>query len=66
MKSDEKLTKASYAEYQASLFGASGIAIALGILLVDYLRPFVYVLLIAGIALHSWGMYRTHQRNKAQ
>ncbi len=64
MHSNEKLTKASYGEYQASLFGACGIALALGILLADYLRSYVYILLIAGIILHNWGMYRTHQRNK--
>lgn len=62
---DEKLTKASYGEYQASLFGACGIAMALGVFLADYLRSFALGLLFLGIAVHSWGMYRVHQRNKA-
>jgi hypothetical protein len=62
---EEKLTKASYGEYQASLFGACGIALALGIFLADYLRPFAYGLLLLGIFLHSWGMYKTHKRNNA-
>lgn len=60
----EKLTKASYAEYQASLFGACGIALALGIFLADYLKSFAVWLLLLGIAVHSYGMYKVHQRNK--
>jgi hypothetical protein len=61
---EEKLTKASYAEYQASLFGACGIALALGIFLADYVKSFAIWLLLLGIIVHSWGMYRIHQRNR--
>ncbi len=60
---DEKLTKAKYLEWQASLFGACGIAIALGVYFADFLRPYAPWLLIAGVIIHSWGMYKIHQRN---
>lgn len=62
---EEKLTKASYSEYQASLFGACGVALALGVFLADYLQSFAVWFLIIGVIIHSWGMYKVHQRNKS-
>jgi hypothetical protein len=61
---DKELTKAKYLEWQASLFGACFIAVSLGVWLSDYLRPYSILILIVGIILHSWGMYKIHQRNK--
>jgi hypothetical protein len=60
---EQKLTKVSYGEYQASLFGACGIALALGVFLADYLRSYAIGLLLLGIMLHGWGMYKTHKHN---
>lgn len=64
MKREEKLTKAKYIEWQASLFGASLIAFGLGVLLANYLQPFALTIILIGIIMHSWGMYKIHQRNK--
>ncbi len=61
---DQKLTQATYGEWQASLFGACFIAFALGLLLVKFLAGFAVWILLAGIILHSWGMYKIRQRNK--
>jgi hypothetical protein len=61
---DKNLTKAKYSEWQASLFGACFVAFALGVLLAGFMRPFAMWILVVGIAIHSWGMYKIHQRNK--
>lgn len=61
----EKLTKAKYIEWQASLFGACFIAFGLGALLYRFFpQSFMYVLILVGIGMHSWGMYQIHLRNK--
>jgi len=60
-----KLTKATYGEWQASLFGASFIAFGLGVLLAGYLAWLAIPALIIGIVMHGWGMYRIHQRNNS-
>lgn len=60
----DKLRKAKYIEWQASLFGASFIAFGLGALLASYFRPYALVIILIGIIMHSWGMYEIHQRNK--
>jgi hypothetical protein len=60
----EKLTKAKYGEWQASLWGACFIAFGLGALLYQFFpQMLLYVVILAGIILHSWGMYKIHQRN---
>lgn len=59
----QKLTQASYIEYQASLFGAGGVALGLGALFPQYLQPIAFILILAGSVMHGWGMYRIHQRN---
>ena len=60
----DKLTKARYVEWQASLFGACFIAFGLGILLASYFQTFALFIILIGIILHSWGMYKIHKRNK--
>lgn len=60
----DKLTKAKYIEWQASLFGACFIAFGLGILLESYFAAFALLIILIGIVMHSWGMYKIHQRNK--
>jgi hypothetical protein len=62
--SSDKLTKAKYIEWQASLFGACFIAFGLGSLLSNYFKSATFLIILIGIVLHSWGMYRIHQRNK--
>jgi len=60
---EEKLTKAKYLEWTASLFGACGVALGLGVIFSDYLVPLVPWLIILGAVLHSWGMFKIHRRN---
>jgi hypothetical protein len=61
---EPKLTKATYLELQMSLFGASFIAFSLGVLLASYIQWLAIPALVLGIMMHSWGMYRIHQRNQ--
>ena len=63
LKSSESLTKATYGEFQASLFGACGIALGLGALFASFIKPLAIITIIIGIFLHGWGMYRIHKRN---
>lgn len=58
-----KLTQASYLEYQASLFGACGVALGLGALFPQYIQPLAFLLILVGSVMHGWGMYRIHHRN---
>lgn len=60
----DKLTKAKYSEWQASLFGACFIAFGLGVLFAPTFTNFSYVIILIGIVMHSWGMYKIQQRNK--
>ncbi len=60
----EKLTKAKYVEWQASLFGACFIAFGLGVLFANLAKPFSLLIILVGIALHGWGMYKIHIRNE--
>lgn len=64
MDNKEKLTKAKYIEWQASLWGACAIAFGLGSLLTNYFGQFSLVLIFIGIIIHAWGMYKIHKRNK--
>lgn len=64
MKTSEKLTKAKYVEWQASLWGACAIAFGLGSLLTNYFGQLAIVLILIGIVLHGWGMYKIHKRNQ--
>lgn len=57
-------TKAKYSEWLGSLFGACFIAFALGAWLSDIFKGWIWPILIVGLLLHSWGMYKTYQRNK--
>jgi hypothetical protein len=64
MSKKEKLTKANYSELVASILGACFIAFGAGILFADYLKLFSLPLILLGLFLHSWGMYRMHLRNR--
>lgn len=58
MKTSEKLTKAKYLEWQASLWGACAIAFGLGSLLSNYFGQLAIVLILIGIVLHGWECIR--------
>ncbi len=60
---EEIVTKAKYSEWQFSLWGACFIAFALGVLLASYFQRFAFVVIVIGIGMHGWGMYKIHQRN---
>jgi hypothetical protein len=60
---DEQLTQMKYSEWLASLLGACLIALALGAWLHNVIDAAIWVVLIAGVALHSWGMYASYRRN---
>jgi hypothetical protein len=65
MKPQPLLTKAEYIEWQASLWGACFIAFGLGVLLYRFFpEALIYIVILIGIAIHSWGMYKIHSRNK--
>lgn len=60
----DKLTKAKYIEWQASLFGAIFASFGVGILVASIFKPYAYILTLLGIIMHAWGMYKIHIRNK--
>jgi hypothetical protein len=64
MHGSQEFTKAKYSEWLGSLFGACFIAFALGVWLHETFNGLAWPILIIGIVLHSWGMYKTYQRNK--
>ncbi len=61
---EEKVMKAKYSEWQASLWGACFIAFGLGVLLAQYGQRLAIVAILLGVGMHGWGMYKIHQRNK--
>jgi hypothetical protein len=64
MNNTNDLTKAKYIEWLASLFGACGIALGLGVYFARVLSYYAPIFILLGIVLHAWGMYKIHQRNK--
>lgn len=64
MHKAKKMQTVAYSESLASTFGASFIAFPLGMWLSETFSSLGWPILIIGILLHSWGMFRTYQRNK--
>jgi hypothetical protein len=60
----EKLMKMKYIEYLATIFGACFIAFGLGAVFANNVQFLVLPLILIGIVVHSWGMYKIHQANK--
>ncbi len=58
------ITKSTTSEWYCSIFGACFIAFALGVLFAGYFSSYSVFIMILGIVMHSWGMYRIHKRNK--
>jgi hypothetical protein len=54
---------ATYGEYLASLAGACIIAFGLGVLLANVFNNFAWLLVLLGVVIHGWGMYRTHGKS---
>lgn len=64
MNRSQEFTKAKYSEWLASLFGACLVAFVLGVWLHKTFSGIAWPVLVTGVLLHSWGMYKTYQRNK--
>ena len=64
MTNKDNLTKAKYIEWHASLFGACFIAFGLGAIMTNYVQQYTLWIILLGVIMHSWGMYKIHQRNK--
>lgn len=62
MSKHNKIIRAQYSVWQASLFGACAIALGLGILLANYVSDtFAWLLIIGGVLIHGLGMYRMYK-----
>lgn len=61
---DKKLTHATTMEWYASLFGACFVAFGLGLILASSLEAYTGWIILFGIGLHGWGMFKIHQRNR--
>jgi len=55
--------QAGYWEWEASLFGALLIALALGAIFESVIAPVAALCVAVGVPLHFWGMYRVYRRN---
>lgn len=61
---DSNIRRATVFEFQGSLIGACVLSFALGALLTEYVsRSIAYGILLAGVVMHGWGMYRIRRRN---
>lgn len=58
----EKLKKAKPLELEAWMWGAGVIGLGLGALLVDYVRQYAVWIVISGIILHGWAMFKIYKR----
>lgn len=64
MKHSTDFTKMKYSEWLGSLLGACFIAFALGIWLHSTFKNIAWLIVVVGVLLHSWGMYKMYQGNK--
>ncbi len=60
----ERMVRPSSAEYQASLYGAVIGSLGVGTVLAQYLQGFAWWLVLVGVILHGWGMYRVYRRKE--
>ncbi|NJD78897.1 MAG: hypothetical protein FIB08_17695 [Candidatus Methanoperedens sp.] len=61
----EKLTEVKLAEL-ASTFGAGVLGFGLGALLADYFQQYALLIILLGLMMHGWGMYKTHLQSKKE
>ena len=62
--SDGELQNAKASEFRASAIGAGIAGFGMGVVLAQYFQVFGIWIMLAGLALHGWGMYRIHIRNR--
>jgi len=58
----EKLKKAKPLELEVWMWGAGIIGLGLGALLVDYIRQYAVGIVIIGIILHGWAMFKIYKK----
>lgn len=58
------MENAGSAEMRASVFGAGILGFGLGALLAGFIRPYSAFIILFGLGLHAWGMYRLHAGGK--
>jgi hypothetical protein len=63
-KTHPPIVQAMPLEYQASLLGACVLFLGLGALAAPYLKGLSELLILVGIGVHGWGMYRIRRRNR--
>jgi hypothetical protein len=63
-KTHVPIVQATPLEYQASLLGVCVLFLGLGVLAAPYLKGLSEVLIIVGVGVHGWGMYRIRRRNR--
>lgn len=63
MNQEKNIRKATYVEWEASLFGAMCVAFGLGTLLANMFTPYAWIIILIGAVGHAWGMYKIHKRN---
>lgn len=61
---DSDIRQATVFELQSSLIGAYFLSFALGTMLTRYVpHSIAFVVLLAGVVMHGWGIYRIRRRN---
>ena len=58
------LKRAKSSELRASAIGAGVAGFGIGVVAAEYFPPFGILAILAGFALHGWGMYRIYIRNR--
>ncbi len=61
---EKNLVKATPLENQASIFGAGFIGFGLGVLLATFVGKWGVAVMLLGIVMHAWGMFKTHRRSR--
>ena len=61
---DSDIRRATVFEFQSSLAGAYFLSFALGTILTEYVpHSIAFVVLLAGVVMPGWGMYRIRRRS---
>lgn len=60
----EKLSAAELVQFQASMLGVGIVGMGLGLMLSKFLASYAFLIMVLGLLMHSWGMYKMHQNDK--
>ena len=60
----EKLINAKPHELQAWMLGAGIIGLGLGALLINYIQQYASWIILIGIIVHGWAMYKIYTRKE--